>query len=112
MPSIGPVEAAILLLLIPYVVCLVIAAQKGQWIWFALGLVFIVIPIIGLIFAFVGAVLSPKPNSSKGRNVYRQCPACAETVKREATVCRYCGTQLESLAPPAGEPTVGDAPAR
>jgi hypothetical protein len=27
----------------------------------------------------------------------RQCPHCAETIKREARVCRFCGRDLEPL---------------
>jgi hypothetical protein len=28
----------------------------------------------------------------------RKCPSCAELVKREAVVCRYCGRELPALA--------------
>jgi hypothetical protein len=32
---------------------------------------------------------------------FRDCPRCAETIKRAAKVCRYCGYDFEG----AGQPT-------
>ncbi len=29
----------------------------------------------------------------------RKCPACAELVRREAKICRYCQTELTPLGP-------------
>lgn len=35
---------------------------------------------------------------AQGTEGYRQCPSCAEMVKNEATVCRYCQRDLPSLS--------------
>lgn len=88
----GPVEVTLLALVVAYVLCLVVSAQNGQWLWFVLGL--FIAP-----FALVGALVAPKPDSHNGRKRMRTCPKCAEYVKKEASVCRYCGTELEPVQP-------------
>lgn len=55
--STGPAEVVILIVLVAYIPALVVAGMKGRWYWFAAGLFF-------WPFAVVGALLSPKPDSS------------------------------------------------
>jgi hypothetical protein len=52
--------------------------------WFVAGL------LIGP-FALIVALLPARPR--QGHLV--TCPACAEVIRYEATVCRFCGTHLE-----------------
>jgi len=58
------------------------------------GLIWGAIALAGLVLMVVaGAVTDPSQ---------RQCPACAEMIKREAVKCRYCGTPI-APAPSAPE---------
>lgn len=66
-------------------------------------------PLVGLIAA---AVATPNERAVEDARVAsgtdRKCPYCAEVVKREATICRFCHKELQPpepvpVAPPAAE---------
>ena len=62
--------------------------QGRSWgVWFLLGMIFG--PIAWLIGLF----------PTIDRSARRQCPACAERVKIEARICRFCHTALKPEAP-------------
>lgn len=54
-------------------------------------------PLIGLIIALIA-----KPNIQKveqsaiASGESKKCPFCAELIKKEARVCRYCGKELSA----------------
>ena len=84
-----------------------IASSKGNSFATAFFFSILLSPIIGIVIALV-----QKPNEAvveKRRlqtGAWRKCPFCAELIKREANVCRYCGRDM----PPPDPATVGATP--
>lgn len=63
--------------------------------WFVLAM--LLSPLIGFIFVLIAADLSKEGqarNATPGATSHVRCPACAEWVLPEASVCKHCGGPL------------------
>lgn len=55
----------------------------------------------GVMLIGFGSVAKTSETESENDNTKRKCPACAEFVKAEATICRFCNHALPPLPTPA-----------
>ena len=78
--------------------CGYLAGQKNRsgTSWFWLGFFFSILALIAI--AASPSLANQKIDSLEEKST-RQCPFCAETVKAEAKICRYCQRDLPTLEP-------------
>jgi MFS family permease len=80
------------------VICAFMASKKNrsEFGWLLVGFL---IGIFGLILLYI---LDPLPGATQtvrtiSRVPEKKCPMCAETVKSEARLCRFCGHKFENF---------------
>ena len=74
------------------------ASSKGRSFWGFLILSVFLSPLIGAIVLMLAGENRPALEAQAlSDGTMRKCPACAESIRAEATKCRYCSSAVEPV---------------
>lgn len=87
----------IFLLLVLAVIPAYIASQKGRsfGLWYVYGIALFIVALIHSLC--ISKKEKKKTESDLQDEGLRKCPYCAEYIKREALICRFCGKELSPV---------------
>lgn len=90
----------ILVFVFSFVLSGVLAARRGRSVIGFLLISLLLSPLISIVVVLLVGKSEKGMERKALANGYKKCPACAELVRREAKICKHCGTEFE--APPKG----------
>jgi hypothetical protein len=72
-----------------------IARSKGRSAWGYFWISFFITPVLGILLAWALPVVKDRRDEDLlASPLNKKCPFCAEVIKGEARVCRFCGREL------------------